>query len=448
MSVYDRWHKSRPAPGDEPCREHSKGRTKLYPAADHGKGDRWQVRWRDETGQQRKRNFVKRDGTDPGKCASAFDAKTKTTLDDGTYINPGDANITFQAFAEDWRKTRDHDIVRAARIERLLRRHVYPDPATPEKTPTGAPAIGHRRLAELSKRPSLVQAWIAGMKLGTAGSKGQVITLASSIFIAAIDDGLISRNPTRAQSVRRPRPEPKKVQPWTLAQVEAMSAALRPRYAVLPYLGAGTGMRQAEVFGLAVTDIELSALRPVAHVRRQVRVVQGAPCFAPVKNRKEHDVPLPASLVPVLADHIDRFPPVPVKLPWKVPDGDPVTFRLVVTRPDGRPWKGPGFDQAHWHPAQEKAGITPPRARGEKRKAARDQGMHALRHTAASIWLSKGADIVAVAAWLGDTVETVHRTYAHLMPDADDRGRTAMDEFFKRVKDEGSALDVPSDGAL
>jgi hypothetical protein len=69
--------------------------------------------------------------------------------------------------------------------------------------------------------------------------------------------------------------------------------------------------------------------------------------------------------------------------------------------------------------------------------------MHVLRHTAASAWLSKGADIVAVAAWLGDTVETVHRTYAHLMPDADDRGRKATDEFFKRVGDEGSALMCP-----
>jgi hypothetical protein len=66
---------------------------------------------------------------------------------------------------------------------------------------------------------------------------------------------------------------------------------------------------------------------------------------------------------------------------------------------------------------------------------------------AASAWLSAGADIVAVAAWLGDTVETVHRTYAHLMPDADDRGRKAMDQFFKRVGDEGSAPDVPSGGA-
>ena len=73
--------------------------------------------------------------------------------------------------------------------------------------------------------------------------------------------------------------------------------------------------------------------------------------------------------------------------------------------------------------------------------------MHVLRHTAASVWLSKGADIVAVAACLGDTAETVRRTYAHLMPDADDRGRTAMDQFFKRIGHEGSALDVPSDGA-
>ena len=51
----------------------------------------------------------------------------------------------------------------------------------------------------------------------------------------------------------------------------------------------------------------------------------------------------------------------------------------------------------------------------------------------------QAADIVAVAAWLGDTVETVHRTCAHLMPDADDRGRAAMDEFFTRDGDGGSA---------
>lgn len=446
MSIYDRWHRTRPGHADEPCREHSRGRTKLYPTADHGTGDRWQVRWRDETGRQRKRNFAKREGIDPEKHASAFAAKIKATLDDGTYVDPAAANTTFQAFAEDWRKSRDHDTVRAARVASLLRRHVYSDPLTPGRTPTGAPALGHRTLKELGKRPSLTQAWISGMKL-SASSKGQVVTIVSSVFIAAMDDGLIGRNPTRAQSVTRPKPEQKKVRPWSLAQVEAIAAALNPKYAVLVYLGAGTGMRQAEMFGLALDVIELDSSRPVIHVRRQVRVVHGIPCFAPVKNRKEHDVPLAESLRPILAEHIRCHPPVPVTLPWKEPDGDPATFSLIVTRPDGRPWKGPGFDQAHWHRAQQKAGITPPLAKGEKRKAARDQGMHALRHTAASAWLSAGADIVAVAAWLGDTVETVYKTYAHLMPDADERGRKAIDQFFRRPGREGSALDVPSYGA-
>ena len=39
--------------------------------------------------------------------------------------------------------------------------------------------------------------------------------------------------------------------------------------------------------------------------------------FAPVKNRKEHDVPLAASLTPILTQHIGSYPPVPVTLPWK-----------------------------------------------------------------------------------------------------------------------------------
>ena len=35
MSVYDRWHKSKPGPGDVPCKEHSRGSTKLYPTSEH-----------------------------------------------------------------------------------------------------------------------------------------------------------------------------------------------------------------------------------------------------------------------------------------------------------------------------------------------------------------------------------------------------------------------------
>src|SRR4051794_10122363 len=104
MAVADRWHTRRPrtGPDGEPvprCREH-----KLYPSVDHGQGDRWQVRWRDENGKQCKRNFPKKTGKNPDLHADAFDAQVLNQLDSGTYVSPADANTTFKDFAEDWRK--------------------------------------------------------------------------------------------------------------------------------------------------------------------------------------------------------------------------------------------------------------------------------------------------------------------------------------------------------
>jgi hypothetical protein len=80
MSVYDRWHKTRPGHADEQCREHSRGRTKLYPSADHGQGDRWQVRWRDYSGRQRKENFAKRSEADARDTAVKASLRAGITL--------------------------------------------------------------------------------------------------------------------------------------------------------------------------------------------------------------------------------------------------------------------------------------------------------------------------------------------------------------------------------
>jgi hypothetical protein len=72
MSVYDRWWKTQ---------RQADGSVRRVPSADYGCAKRWQVRWRDESGRQRKRNFSKRDGKNPEKDALAFDAKMKAALD-------------------------------------------------------------------------------------------------------------------------------------------------------------------------------------------------------------------------------------------------------------------------------------------------------------------------------------------------------------------------------
>lgn len=89
MSVSDRWHKSKPRPGDVPCKEHSRGNTKLYPTAEHLRGDRWLVRWRSECGEQLKRSFPRKSGHDPETCAEAFDARRQADEARGEWIDPG-----------------------------------------------------------------------------------------------------------------------------------------------------------------------------------------------------------------------------------------------------------------------------------------------------------------------------------------------------------------------
>src|SRR6516162_10126862 len=97
MAVYDRWHKSRPQHGDPICREHGK-----VPTTDHGKGERWQVRWRDDTGRQCKANFGKRSDAD------THDAIVRASLTAGTYVDAAAGKIKFALYGEQWRSMQVH----------------------------------------------------------------------------------------------------------------------------------------------------------------------------------------------------------------------------------------------------------------------------------------------------------------------------------------------------
>ncbi len=419
MSVNDRWH-TKTARLDKdgapvaPCREH-----KLFPSKEHGQGDRWQVRWRDEHGKQCKANFPRKTGSNPETCAEAFDAKVKHELDTGTYVAPEDADTPFKSFAEEWRKIQNHDLRTVARHERQLRLHVYP-------------AIGHRTLRELDKRPSLTQAWIKGIK-GKPAYQERIIRDTSSIFNAAMDDGLMSRNPLKAKSVKLPKVVKVPMVTWPVEWVDGMAEELPRRWAIIPPLTAGTGMRQGEVFAFEVDDADF--LHRKVHIRCQVRLIGNDLVFSSIKNDKIHEAPMSATLGILLSEHIREFPPVNVTLPWETPDGEPVTRKLIVTRPGGLAMRSDRFDQDHWRPARKRVGIPD----------TRQNGMHGLRHTFATECLAAGIDVATVADWLGDTAKTVLDTYVHPSRSSADLGRRAIDAFFKGKTSEASALDVPSE---
>lgn len=344
MAVYDRWHTVKPRTDEQskpvpPCREH-----KQFPSVDHGKGDRWQVRWRDETGKQRKSNFAKKAGKDPNTCADAFDAKIRASLDAGTYVDPARGKVLLEDFAKRWRSGLTGDPNTLWNVDKRLAHiiDVQPRPGQGKsRRPTGDPSvIAKQPMSVLAMRPSLVQQWIKSLERKglSPGYIKRIVDTLSTIFIAAMEDGLVDRNPTKASSVKPPRVPKKKVVPWTLDQVESAAEALG-KDAAMVYLGVGVGLRQGEIFGLAVDDIDLLGNR-IIHVRRQVRLVSKRLVFSLPKGDKERDIPLPNSLGLRLSAHIAAHQPVEITLPWKTPDGPPHTARLLFARPSGQPHHG------------------------------------------------------------------------------------------------------------
>jgi integrase len=139
-------------------------------------------------------------------------------------------------------------------------------------------------------------------------------------------------------------------------------------------------------------------------------------------------VPLAAAVADAFRVHLDRFPPVAVTLPWLRPDGPLVTKELMFTAEEGGAVRRSDFNTYAWKPALVAAGVIPPPERGKRHQAAREHGMHALRHLYASVLLAAGENIKALSTYLGhsDPGFTLW-VYTHLMPSSDNRSRNAMD---------------------
>ena len=171
MTVYDRWHKARPGPADEPCREHGKPR-----AADHGKPGRWQVRWRDDAARQSKENFAKRSDAD------ARDAQVRASLAAGTYIDAAAGKVGFAAFAEQWRAMQVHRQSTGA-LAAAMRLYINP-------------VIGELPLAAV--RAGHVQQLVKRLSDELAPTTVHVVYgYVASIFKSAVEDRLIGRTPCR-----------------------------------------------------------------------------------------------------------------------------------------------------------------------------------------------------------------------------------------------------------
>jgi len=394
MSISDRWHKRKPGRGDTPCREHSRGATKLYPATEHLRGDRWLVRWRDERGEQCKRSFPRKSGQDPETCAEAFDAQRRADEARGEWIDPRIGRTPFRDYAPIWMKSRLHKTGTTDTYEQHLRNHI-------------TPAFGGYGLAAI--RPTMVQQWVKDLQAmkGLAPRTIETIYIIfASIMRGAVRDGYIRKTP--CVDIRLPETSKTVVRLLAPAQVLALADAMPERYALLVLLGAGAGLRQGEAFGLALDRIDTAA--GMITVDQQVIIVDRRPVLAPPKTSASlRDVPMPRFVLDRVMAHTDQL--------------GLVADAVLCRTPRGTLLRRDYYNHNIWKPALAAAGLPD------------DTTFHDLRHMFASTALAEGVPISEVSRWLGHkSITTTVDLYGHLVPEASGRARDALDNAFRDAR--------------
>ncbi len=409
--IQDRWYKTVNGPDGKPTKVKSER---------YGNGLRYRARYVGPDGTEKSKSFPDKQK----RRADQWLVEIEADMARGQYIDPRASRTTFQQFAERWLAAQTTDLTTRSYVEMRLRLHVFP-------------YLGSRPLG--SFQPSHIRDWMSRLETAVPAASYRRIIFGSvsAVLNAAVDDGLLARNPCRAGSIRAPQSSPARVKPWLAEQVFAVRAALPDRYRAMVDVGAGCGLRQGEIFGLAVDAVD--SLAGWVHVVQQVKWVKGHPVFAPPKRGKIREVPLPAEVGKVLAAHLERFPPVKVTLPWERPDGPKVTRSLVFSGVRGGAVCRSTFNDTAWKPALASAGLIPKPEEGKRYGSAREHGMHALRHFYASVLLDAGETVKALSQYLGHTDPGFTlRVYTHLMPSSEERTRNAVNELYTaRGTDDG-----------
>jgi integrase len=405
--IQDRWFRTETSANGKPHRVKTNR---------HGTGMRYRARYIGPDGTEKSKSFP--DGQK--RLAEKWLAQIEADMSRGTYISPKADRVTFQQFVEQWLATKGGDPNTQASMGSQFRLHVFPH-------------IGTRPLP--SFQPTHIRQLLTTLtEAGIRGSYARVIySGVRAALSAAVDDGYLPRNPCSVRSVKAPSVEPKRVIPWLPEHVFAVREALPERYRTTVDIGAGCGLRQGEILGLAVESLDFGS--NTLHVVQQLKYSRCMPVFAPPKGGKLRDIPLPGPVADALRRHMKDFPPPEITLPWGTHDGPLVTKHLIFSSKAAQIVRRSDFNVWYWKPALAAAGVIPEPGEGEGYAAAREHGMHALRHFYASVLLDGGESIKALSEYLGhhDAGFTL-RTYTHLMPSSQERTRNAVSDVFKAAK--------------
>lgn len=350
---------------------------------------KWRARYRDDAGKEHARHFVRK--TD---AQSWLDEQT-ARLVTGTHVAPRQARTTVGEWCDLWLES--YRVNRESTV-RQARTHLARIKAT----------FGHMQLGAV--RPSNVKTWCAQMR--AEGLEDSYIyalhARLAQIYSDAVHDGLVAKSPCS----RRTSPRAGKQRPYvcTTEQMWALHDAFPEHLRAAVLLGAFVGLRDGEVCGLRVADVDF--------MRGIVTPAVQYPADELKTETSKTPVPIPHSLALELSAHVAktlRREDWLMANEWGQQLAPWTLQRAVRAARSGHVSPLPDDHDA------DCTGCLVPGLPSDFR-------FHDLRHYLASMLIASGADVKVVQARLRHaSAKTTLDTYAHLWPDADESTRAAID---------------------
>jgi len=342
------------------------------------RGDRWEVRWREDvvlasgiTKREQRTTLLGTVEEFPTKRLAEREATSFLARVNRLDYRPV-KRATFTEFAESWRN-QVIDLLKPSTAKVMvshLRFHLVP-------------AFGRMRLDEMGQEQ--VQAFVG--KLAKGRSRHTVLnvlgTLASILKIARKWGYAVAGFQQSDLVIPCSKPG-KPGRFFTAEQVRPILALAPEPWRTIFALAAMTGLRPGEVLGLSIDDLDFE--QRLIYVRRSAWYSH---LISPKSNRSVATVPMPGPLAEVLTNYLASWRPNEKRLLFSNRRGNPYSENKVVQK---RLW--PILDA-----------LSIPRC-----------GMHAFRHGHGSLMHSSGASLKVAQAQLRHAdASTTSRYYLHVI---------------------------------
>ena len=304
---------------------------------------------------------------------------------------------TLRAYLERWLDDIVRDTVKQTTLENyayIVRLHIVPE-------------LGRVRLKSL-KASEVRSLYRRKLDAGLSSRTVQIIhTVLRKALQQSVRDDVLPRNVCDA--VKAPRKVKKEMRPLTPEQARTfLEAARGDRLEALYILAVTAGLREGELLGLRWEDVDLEG--GVLRVRRQLTRTKDGLSFTAPKRGKTRVVRLTGPAIVALVAHQEVQTRAQTNAGSLWQDSD-----LVFTSTAGTPVDVGNLTYRSFRPLLMRADL--PQIR-----------FHDLRHTCATLLLSKGTHPKIVQEMLGHaTITQTMDTYSHVLPDMQGEAVSAME---------------------